>query len=444
VAGTEDTVTDRYLDEHLDAALTGLDDRFRAVLLRPPATHDTDRRARHYGEVMLTHDGTAHLHAAMADRVDRGELPGLVTLVASGDDVHVDAIGRFGFDTDQPMRLDTVFRLASLTKPVIAAAAMTLVDDGVFTPADTVDRWLPELADRQVLARIDGPLDETVPADRPLTIDDLLTFRLGFGHVTEPTMFPDYPIVTAPREMDLVLEQPDPRTPYGPDEWMKRFATLPFMDQAGLRWRYNVGSLLLGVLLARAAGGPLGDLLRERIFEPLGMRDTGFTATAAQGARMPGYYVAAGAPEPVLQAVSRPADWLVAPAFPSGAAGLLSTIDDFHAFTRMLRDGGVGGGHRLLSADSVAAMTRNQLTDAQISTAGMLLGGQGWGYGVAVATTEADGQTPGQYGWSGGYGTTWFTEPGRDLIAIAFTQLSDFLWNGHLTEFGRLATAAVG
>src|SRR5207253_2727871 len=136
-----------------------------------------------------------------------------------------------------------------------------------------------------------GPLDDTIPAKRPITIEDLLTLRLGFGQITEPSFDPPYPIVTKSNELELVLGRPDPRTTLDPDEWMKRFATLPLMAQPGERWMYNAGSLVLGVLVARAASQPLGDFLRARIFEPLGMHDTGFVTTRDNTQRMAAYYM---------------------------------------------------------------------------------------------------------------------------------------------------------
>src|SRR6266540_3130143 len=184
-----------------------------------------------------TNPGLDRLHAAMAARVDSGELPGLVTLVAMGDRVHVDCIGVKSFGGTEPMRRDTPFRIASMTKPILAAATLMLVEDGKLALDDAVDRWLPELAGRRVLRRIDGPLDDTVPGRRPITVDDLLTFRMGFGLITEPTYNPPFPIVEAGKKLQLTLEEPDPRTPHDPDEWTRLFGTLPLMDQPGERWR---------------------------------------------------------------------------------------------------------------------------------------------------------------------------------------------------------------
>src|SRR5215813_1596587 len=309
----------------------------------------------------LTPSGLTRLHEAMSARVERDELPGVVTLLASGDEVKVDPIGTFGFDSDQPMRRDTVFRIASLTKPIAGAATMMLIEDGVISLDEPVDRLLPELADRRVLRRIDGPLDDTVPARRPITVEDLLTNRLGFGQITEPEFDPPYPIVNAHRDLDLVLGPPDPRTPHSPDEWMARFGSLPLMDQPGERWRYNVGSMVLGVLIARAGGGSLGDVLSDRLFTRLGMTNTAFAASEAEIARMPSYYMSnpPGSGKPVLQPHSTPPEWLEEPPFPSASGGLLSTVDDVLSFARMLRNGGTHEGIRLLSAESVATMTTN-------------------------------------------------------------------------------------
>lgn len=380
----------------------------------------------------------------MAARVANGELPGLVTMLARGDEVHVDTIGCHDFDGAVPMRRDSLFRVASLTKPILATVTMILVSEGALDLDEPVDRLLPELADRRVLVRIDGPLDETVPARRPITVEDLLTFRMGFGMLTQPTFNPPFPIVTVPDELRLVLGQPDPPTPHSPDEWIELFATLPLMYQPGERWQYNVASLVLGVLVARAGGATLGEVMSRKLFEPLGMVDTGFSTTAADADRIPGYYLGGlGGREVSLQHVSRPEQWSNPPVFESGAGGLLSTVDDFLAFARLLSNAGVHNGHQLLPAEAVDRLTTNHLTPEQIAAGGVLLEPQGWGYGMAVAAApdEVSAQ-PGRYGWDGGYGTVWFNDPYRGLIAMAFTQTSDFLFRGGRAEFTRLAVRA--
>ncbi|MFI5931566.1 serine hydrolase domain-containing protein [Actinoplanes sp. NPDC051494] len=353
------------------------------------------------------------LHEVMAARIGRGEFPGIVTLVARGDDVRVDTIGSTAFEGGSPMRRDTLFRIASMTKPVLAAVTMMLVEDDVIDLEEPVHTVLPELAGQRVLARPDGPLDETVPLERPVTVEDLLSFRMGAG-------MPSSPLLDAAGD-DLALAQPMPPTRLDPDEWIRRFGLLPLMHQPGTVWQYNTGSLVLGVLVARAAGKPLGDVLRERLFEPLGMRDTGFFSDR----ELP----ATSSEEPGV------VDWTRPPVFPSGAGGLLCTADDFHAFARMLLRRGVHGGTRLLSEKSVELMTTNRLTPEQIASGGELLDGYGWGLGMAVRLPS------GQYGWSGGYGTMWFNDTDEDLVAIGLTQVSAVLWNGTLTDFQRLAYA---
>jgi CubicO group peptidase (beta-lactamase class C family) len=396
----------------------------------------------------LSAAGLDALRAAMAARVAAGELPGLVTLLARGDEVYVDTFGAYAMPgepgADVPMRRDTLFRVASLTKPVVAAAAMTLVDDGALDLAEPVDRLLPELADRRVLARVDGPLEDTVAAHRPITVEDLLTCRMGFGLLTEPTFNPPFPVVQAADALDLTLGPPDPRTPYPPDEWIRRFGTLPLLAQPGERWHYNAASLVLGVLVARAGGAPLGEVLADRLFRPLGMVDSGFWIDPANAARMPTQYMSDMVGGPLeARPLTAPEVWTRPPAFPSGGGGLLSTVDDYLAFARLLAGGGEYGGKRLLSAESVARMTRNHLTPEQVDTAGILLDPKGWGYGLAVAATPDEfSAVPGRYGWDGGSGTSWYNDPHRDLIAIALSQTSDFLFNGGRSEFIRLAIAA--
>ena len=380
------------------------------------------------------------VHDAMTARVERGEFPGIVTLVARGDDARVDAIGTTRFGGDVPMTRDTIFRIASLTKPVLAAATMMLVEDDVIDLEEPVHRLLPELAGQRVLARIDGPLDDTVPPRRPVTVEDLLTMRMGHGIITEPEFNPPWPITEAGRRLDLVFGGPDPRTPHDPDEWIRRFATLPLMLQPGEKWQYNTGTLVLGVLVARAAGKPLGDVLRERLFDPLGMRETGFWLPPERARQLPAYYMTdRGTGQMAEVTNTAPEVWSTPPPFPSGSGGLVSTVDEFSTFARMLLDRGVHGGTRLLSEKSVDLMTSNRLTPEQVASAGMLLGGSGWGFGMGVTVTADDVSAPGRYGWSGGYGTTWFNDPNEGLIAIALTQVGDFLWSGAQEEFSKQA-----
>jgi CubicO group peptidase (beta-lactamase class C family) len=357
----------------------------------------------------LSRTRLGRMHDVLAGYVERGELPGLVTLISRRGEVHVDAIGMKAAGGRDPMRRDTLFRIASMTKPITAAATMILVEECKLRLDEPVDRLLPELANRQVLKRLDGPLDETVPAKRPITLRDLLAFRMGFGQMIAS---PDaYPILKAAGELQIGMGPPDPSATPAPDEWMRRLGTLPLMHQPGEAWMYNTGSDVLGVLIARAAGQPLETFLRERIFEPLGMRDTGFHTADVDRLATAYQQTAEGLVvwDPPNGQWSRPAT------FPDGAAGLVSTADDLLAFARML----LRGGDPVLTADQVREMSHDQLSAEQREFGAAFLGGRGWGLGTSVVL---DGPWAGAIGWDGGLGTSFLVHPARDLAVIVLTQ----------------------
>ena len=222
----------------------------------------------------LSAERLKRLHDVMTGYVERGEVPGLVTLVARRGEGHVDAIGAMAGGSEEPMRRDTIFRISSMTKPITAAAAMILIEACALRLDEPVNRLLPELANRRVLKRPDADLDDTVPAHRPITVRDLLTFTMGLGIVAAAPG--TVPIADALAELELGQGMPSPQTPPAPDEWIRRLGTLPLMYQPGERWMYNTGSDVLGVLIERASGQPFETFLKERIFDPLGMNDTGF------------------------------------------------------------------------------------------------------------------------------------------------------------------------
>jgi CubicO group peptidase (beta-lactamase class C family) len=265
------------------------------------------------------------MHEVMAGYVQRDEVPGFVTLVSRRGEVHVDAVGMKKLGGGEPMRRDTIFRISSMTKPITAAAAMILIKECELRLDEPVDRLLPELADRKVLKELDGPLDDTVPANRPITTRDLLPFRMGFGMIMAP---PDrYPIQRALGELQLGLGPPSPSTPPAPDEWMRRFGTLPLLHQPGEKWMYNTGSDVLAVLVARASGKPLETFMRERIFDPLGMKDTGFSVPPEKLGRLATSYLTnfeTGALEVYDEGAG--GQWSRPPAFLSGAGG--TGLDD--------------------------------------------------------------------------------------------------------------------
>ena len=365
------------------------------------------------------------LHDVMTGYVERGEVPGLVTLVARRGEGHVDAIGAIAAGSEEPMRRDTIFRISSMTKPITAAAAMILIEECTLRLDEPVNRLLPELANRQVLKRPDADLDDTVPAHRPITVRDLLTFTMGLGIVAAAPG--TVPIADALAELELGQGMPSPQTPPAPDEWIRRLGTLPLMYQPGERWMYNTGSDVLGVLIERASGQPFETFLKERIFDPLGMNDTGFDVIWDRIGRLATSYVIdpdSGAAE----IYDEPAggQWSRLPSFPSGGGGLVSTVDDFLAFADMLRGKGVSRGERILSRPSVEFTTSDQLTPEQKAASGLVPGFfrvHGWGFGVAVVTERTEvAKSVGTYGWDGGMGTSWYNDPAEDLTMILMTQ----------------------
>jgi CubicO group peptidase (beta-lactamase class C family) len=383
----------------------------------------------------------------MSGHVDRSEVPGIVTLVSRQDEMHVDAIGTKAVGGD-PMRRNTIFRISSLTKPIAATAAMILVEECKLRLDEPVDRLLPELADRKVLKRLDGPLDDTVPAKRPISVRDLLTLCMGFGFIMGP---PDaYPILAAVDEQQLGMGPPKPATPHGPDEWIRRFAALPLMHQPGEQWMYEMGFAVLGVLISRASDQPLETFFRERILGPLGMKDTCFHVPVAKLDRLATCYQInpeTGALE--LYDGVEDSQWSRPPAFPDASGGLVSTVDDYLAFGRMMLDKGKHGSERILSRLSVELMTTDQLTPEQKAVSDsvpVFLEERGWGLGVSIITSRDDvAAVPGRYGWDGGLGTSWSSDPTEDMVTILMTQRLASPQSSRIDlDFWTLAYQAIG
>jgi CubicO group peptidase (beta-lactamase class C family) len=359
----------------------------------------------------LTALGVAKLDETAQKHVADGAVPGLVALVASGNSVHVATAGQLSIG-GPPVLRDSLFRIASMTKPVTGAATMALIDEGLIGLDEPVDRLLPELADRRVLREISGPLDDTVPARRAITTRDLLTFTFGFGHVIEMFMAAQpFPIVAASDAVRLsTIGPPDRAIQPDQDAWIAGLGSLPLMAQPGERWMYNTAASVLGILLSRAAGASFADVLRTRIFGPLGMADTAFWARqpdrlATAYRRAPGGLEVWDAPD---------GDYSRPPAFQDGAAGLVSTADDMLAFARMF----LRGGQPVLSAGSARAMMTDQLTPEQKARGGLVpdfFTGQSWSFCQAVKDSGA-------FGWNGGFGTSWHVDPRRDLVVIVLTQ----------------------
>ncbi|GAA3284470.1 serine hydrolase domain-containing protein [Streptomyces lavendulae] len=378
----------------------------------------------------LSGAGLRRLRGVLERHVESGKIPGLVALVGRGDRTHVETIGTMRHDGGAPMRRDTIFRMASTSKPVTTAAAMVLLDECRLRLDEPVDPWLPELAGRRVLRRPDGPLDDTVPARRPITVRDLLTSTFGLG-VDFALMDSPIRAATFERTDYGVASGPAP----GPDEWMRRLGELPLSHQPGERWQYDLAHEVLGVLVARVADRPLETFLRERVLGPLGMDDTGFHVPADRLDRLPPLY----GPDP------RTGEFLVwdeaeggrssrPPAFQGAGGGLVSTADDYHAYFRMLLNHGVHDGERILSRAAVELMTTNRLTpaqqaarDAMYADIAHLAVGQGqqggWGFGMAVRTRRGDHAPVGLFGWDGGTGTSAHADPHHRLTGILLTQV---------------------
>ena len=354
---------------------------------------------------------------SIEEAVASGLLAGAVTLVwHRGEVLQVNAIGHRDAEAGLPMRRDTIFRIASMTKPVTVAAAMTLVQEGRIALSDPVDRWLPELAEMRVLAEPTGPLDCTVPARRPITIEDLMTHRSGLAYAFSVTG----PIGRAYAQLSLRQDA---------DHWLAEVAGLPLVHQPGERLTYSHATEVLGIALSRIEGKPLHTVLDERILAPLGMADTGFFISGDKRDRAATMYRLdareglrhdAMGPIPVRE-----------PRFCQGGASLVSTAEDYLRFARMLLGGGEVDGVRVLSEESVRLMRTDRLTEEQKRQP--FLGapfwvGRGFGLNLSVVTDPSKSQLlfgpggAGTFNWPGAYGTWWQADPANDLILIYLIQ----------------------
>ena len=355
--------------------------------------------------------------SSIAEAVDAGLLSGAVTCVwHSGEVLQVNEIGCRDVDAGLPMQRDTIFRIASMTKPVTVAAAMALVEEGRLALGDPITRWIPEMTEMRVLADPTGPLDQTVPATRAITVDDLMTHRAGLAYGFSVTG----PIARAYAQVSLRQDQ---------DHWLAEVAALPLVHQPGERLTYGHSTEVLGILISRIEGAPLHQVLQDRIFGPLGMADTGFFIDADKRARTATMYRLD--PQSGLQHDAMGPIPVKEPRFCQGGGGLVSTADDYLRFARMLLGGGEVDGVRVLSQESVAAMRTNRLTEEQRGHP--FLGmpfwiGRGFGLNLSVVTEPEKSQRlfgpggAGTFSWPGAYGTWWQADPSRDLILIYLIQ----------------------
>ena len=364
------------------------------------------------------------MRRVLAGHIERGEMPGMVALICHHNEVHVEALGTLDFGDAAPMKHDTIFRIASITKLITAVAAMILVEECKLRLDDSIEQWVPELANRRVLRSIGAELDDTVPALRSITLRDLLTYRMGFGSVMA---MPDtYPIQQKIREYRIGGDGPMlPSQAPSTDEWLRRLGSLPLLDQPGKRWMYHVSGDVLGALIARVTGQSFGSFLRDRIFEPLGMKDTGFSVSPEKIHRLPAFYYR-NPQTNKLESFDDAANsaWSSEPLSESGGGGLVSTIDDYFAFSRMMLNKGRHGREDLLSRASVELMTSDQLTPEQRAGSDVFFGTHSsWGLGMAVDIGRNEiYHNPGRFGWTGGFGTTAYVDPAEEMIGIFFTQ----------------------
>jgi CubicO group peptidase (beta-lactamase class C family) len=358
------------------------------------------------------------LRALLETHVSNGSVPGAVGLVAHGDRVEVRAVGSADVEGTSPMTRDSIFRIASITKPITAAAVMMLVEDGRIALTEPVEKWLPELAAPTVVRTPTSPVDDVVPVARPITVFDLLTSRAGYG-------FPsDFTLPAVEQLFSVQKDGREPRSFEAPDDWMAALSHIPMVHQPGDAWLYGTCSDVLGVLVARVSGSSFPEFLSERVFGPLGMVDTAFEVPADKRDRFTSYYRTG--PAGGLELADAPdGQWSSLPAFPSGGGGLAGTVDDWFAFARLLLAEGTVDGRRLLSPESVRQMTTNYLSGAQRGAATLFLEGQGWGFGGSVDVERTDPwNVPGRYGWVGGTGTAAYLTPSTGDVNILLTQVA--------------------
>lgn len=363
------------------------------------------------------------LHRDLGAQVSAGRLPGLVSAVVSSDETDVFSAGTIGLGNPTLMRPDTIFRIASVSKPITAFVALQLVEEGRFGLDEPVGRLLPELAHPRVLRSIEGPVEDSVAAAKEITVRHLLTFTAGLGVVM--AMPGTYPIQA---ELAAAIGEPGPPQPAkakAPDEYLAALGSLPLVSQPGTAWMYNTCSDLLGVLMARAAGRELEQVLRERLFGPLGMSDTSFSVPPGKVGRLATSYAPDADGELQLFDPAEGGQWTQPPPFESAAGGLVSTVPDLLAFTRLMLGRGVFEGRRLLSEELFAAMSSDQLTSEQKANTSWMPGffeDHGWGFGMAIRTVAGDGESAGSFGWSGGLGTYWACDPVKGTAGILLTQ----------------------
>jgi CubicO group peptidase (beta-lactamase class C family) len=373
------------------------------------------------GTDTLLAEKLAQIPPTLQGIVDAGDLSGFVTLIwRKGEIAQLNILGKRDIEQNQPMARDTLFRIASMTKPITSVAALMLMEEGKLSLSDPITKWMPEFSNMRVLKDAQGPLEETVPAARPITVEDLFTHRSGLAYGFTSIG----PIAEAHQKaLGDVLN-----IPTSPDAWLKALASLPLSYQPGTRFHYSHATDVLGFLVGRIAGMPFRDFVMQRILGPLGMTDTDFYVPPEKRARAAVVYrqdEKTGALIPLeFKQYDSPPD------FCGGGGGLISTADDYLKFARMLLNKGTLDGKRYLKAETVALMTANRLTPDQRQHTFLGLPfwlGQGFGLGVSMITDPDQlgflGKgSPGSFGWPGAFGTWWQADPEEEMILIYLIQ----------------------
>lgn len=365
-------------------------------------------------------DGLKRVSAALKPIVDQGEAVGLVTLLyRRGEVAQVDTLGWRDREAKAPMSRDSIFRIASMTKPLVSVATLMLVEEGKLKLTDSVARWLPELANMKVLRSPTGPIEDTVPASRPITVLDLLTHRSGLT----------YAFMSNGALAKALTELGDPTVDYSPDTWIKNLSSIPLTVDVGSQFQYGLSFEVLGVLIERISGMPFQNFMQTRLFAPLGMNDTAFYVPKEKINRVAALYAfAKDGTRPVLPRKVRDTP----PKFASGGGGVYSTADDYLKFAKLLLGKGKSGDVRLLSRKTVELMTSNWLTPEQrkIPFSGLdFWAGQGFGLGVAVVDnvvrySALGTASNGTFYWPGIHGTWWMADPEEDMVMIYMVQNS--------------------
>ncbi|HSC29398.1 MAG TPA: serine hydrolase domain-containing protein [Vicinamibacterales bacterium] len=368
--------------------------------------------------------------AFLRGAVERGEIAGAVALVSrEGRVVYLEAVGQRDIAKQQPMSPDTRFLVASMTKPVTSVAAMILVEEGRLLLSDPIAKFLPEFKDMGVMSRkpsagTNGPLP-SVPARRPITVRDLLTHRAGFVY----GFAGDGPLQAAYRAAGIIDGLRDTEETQARN--IARLAKLPLAHEPGTRWHYGLSTDVLGRVVEAVSGQPLDAFLRERVFEPLGMRDSAFYVPPEEADRVAVVYRPrdGGGLEPLREGdrvgqstVERPA-YRGSRKFLSGGSGLITTATDYARFAQMLLNGGMLDGVRILGPKTVRLMTVSHTGDLEPSPLGP---GVGFGLGFSVLTDAgAAGSfaSAGTFGWGGIFGTDFWVDPGERLTGVLMVQL---------------------